>query len=392
MRASLTATAASHLSVGDPSHASTLLARLPHGTRDWKRVLSCLIALNNRHHARRDKRISFKTMEERAGFLYRFFGELRGQTEFENIDPRCLKPKHIQAMVERWVERDLSTGTIHNYISYLHTFALWIDKAGLVQPVEFYVGTNSGRARRSEVATRDKSWSGNGVDFEQTLNLIRGRCPYVAIEIEFGRLFGLRAKETIMLRPHEAVASMPASSPPDETGQRPVEPAQAHYLLIRHGAKGGRKRDVLIESATQWELVRRARAMVSPGHALARTGYTLKQNLQHYFDVLKAVGVTQAQLGVTGHGLRHERAGEDYQEMTGAPPPVRGGAKVDPALDRQARDRVAAMLGHGRRAITCCYLGKPTPGPAQVRAPASSPAPPAAPTGDQPTAVRGERP
>lgn len=247
-----------------------MLARLPYGTRDWKQVLSCLIKLHNGSHARRDKRISFKTMQERSGFLFRFFEEIRGHTAFENIDPRCLKPKHIQAMVDRWVERDLSTGTIHNYISYLHTFASWIDKAGLVQPVEFYVGANSARARRSEVARRDKSWSGNGVAFEPTLSLIRQRCPFVAIEIEFGRLFGLRAKEMIRLRPHEAVASLPAAAQPNGGGVELIEPAQAHYLLIRHGAKGGRKRDVRIDSAEQWDLLRRASGCRQNEYLLSR--------------------------------------------------------------------------------------------------------------------------
>lgn len=361
MRASEPHVAARHARTGDTSNASAVLAQLPHGTRDWKQVLSCLITLHNRSHARRDKRISFKTMHERGSFFFRFFEELRAHTDFEHVDPRCLKPRHIQAMVDRWVARELSTGTIHNYISYLHTFALWIDKAGLVQPVGFYVGVNSQRARRSEVATRDKSWSGNGVDIESILARLRQRCPYVAIEIEFGRLFGMRAKETIMLRPHEAVALLPGKAQMAGDAAESIESGQTHYLLIRHGAKGGRPRDVLIESEAQWDLLRRAQALVGPDQPLARPGYTLKQNLQHYFDVLKAVGVTQRQLGVTGHGLRHERSGDAYEDVTGVPPPVRGGMDVDPALDRLARERVAALLGHGRRAIVSCYLGRSAP-------------------------------
>lgn len=358
---------------GESSAAAAELARLPHGTRDWKRVLACLVTLRNRTHALREKRISFKTMEERSRFLFRFFEELRSDTPYSNIDPRCLKPKHIQAMVDRWVARDLSVGTIHNYISYLHTFAGWIDKEGLVLPVEFYVGAGSHLARRSEVATRDKSWSGNGVDFAFTLERIRQRCPYVAIEIEFARAFGLRAKEAIRLRPHEAAARMPEAPTLDEGALEPAEPGQMDgtvghsdrsetdappKLHLRHGTKGGRKRDVAIESEAQRGLVARAQAMVAVGQPLARPGYTLKQNLQHYFDVLKAIGVTQAQLGVTGHGLRHQRAGEAYSEVTDMPSPVQGGSGVDRQLDRVARDRVAAMLGHGRRAVVSCYLGQ----------------------------------
>ena len=42
---------------------------------------------------------------------------------------------------------------------------------------------------------------------------------------------------------------------------------------------------------------------------------------------MKKFGVTQKALGVTPHGLQHEYAGERYEAVAGAAPPVRGGAR-----------------------------------------------------------------
>ena len=45
--------------------------------------------------------------------------------------------RHIEAMVARWLERGLATAPIHNYLSFLRTFAGWIGKVGMVREPEF---------------------------------------------------------------------------------------------------------------------------------------------------------------------------------------------------------------------------------------------------------------
>lgn len=334
--------------------AADALRQLPLGTRDWKRVLSALLSQHNASHARRDKRISYKTMHERQAFVYRFFAELRQHTPYANVDPRCIKPKHIEAVVARWRERGLSSGTIHNYVSYLRAFEGWIGKRGLVRSVAFYVGDATGRRHQSAVV--DKSWEAHRVPFEPTLVRIRERCVYVAMALEFCRHFALRPREALMLRPHGAVIAR------EQATRRDVSEASTavRYLRISRGAKGGRRRDVPIDTAEQTDVIARAQVLVRSGEPLARPGYSLKQNTIHFYSVLSAAGVTVAQLGVTAYGLRHGAAGDAYQDVSGAPAPVRGeSVAVDPELDRRARDHVARLLGHGRREISNCYLGPP---------------------------------
>jgi integrase len=76
--------------------------------------------------------------------------------------------------------------------------------------------------------------------------------------------------------------------------------------------------------------------------------------------VMERFGITRAGLGVVPHGLRHQGAADDYERMTGMPPPVAGGSGVDPAIDLMARQEIAERLGHGRIQITAVYCGKRT--------------------------------
>jgi integrase len=73
--------------------------------------------------------------------------------------------------------------------------------------------------------------------------------------------------------------------------------------------------------------------------------------------VLRRFEITKAALGVTAHGLRHQHANDRYEELSGEPSPVRGGAGAGDA-DGAARMAVSSELGHGRIEITDAYLGQ----------------------------------
>ncbi len=74
--------------------------------------------------------------------------------------------------------------------------------------------------------------------------------------------------------------------------------------------------------------------------------------------VLAKIGITKKNLGVTGHGLRHQGLNDQYEKITGEPSAVRGGKPVDREFDAAARDHIAEIAGHGRRQIVSAYLGK----------------------------------
>ena len=82
-----------------------------------------------------------------------------------------------------------------------------------------------------------------------------------------------------------------------------------------------------------------------------------------YYQVIKATGITKAELGVTSHGLRHSFAARKYEEATASRPPVESpanlvcGATVDWDVDHRARLGISQELGHWRKSVTSAYLG-----------------------------------
>lgn len=88
----------------------------------------------------------------------------------------------------------------------------------------------------------------------------------------------------------------------------------------------------------------------------------LKANLRRFHYVLDKFGVTAKALGVTAHGLRHEALIDRYEAITGAAPPVRGGAVLPIEIERPARTAVAELAGHARIRVADAYLGRPARG------------------------------
>ena len=330
------------------------LSRLPPIGQAHKRwVLRRIINLNNDRHALREKAVSYKTMEERYGELQRFFEALWSQQLYRKVDPRSLRPKHIAVVLARWRSVGLSPNTLRNRISVLRTFSFWIGKRGLVETAVRQGLLDLSGLAVSQVAKEDKSWWPRGIDVQAIIEAAAKHCVYVAASSALMDAFGLRVKESVMTHPHEDVVPIE----PDEFDDA-WPPGVTHALDVR-GAKGDRPRRIPIETEKQWAALRRAQALVAPGQPMGRPGRTLKANLEHVYRVLGKIGITRKKLGVTAHGLRHQRCNDEFEIVTGEPSPVRGGRPIDAELERAARDKIATMAGHVRRQIVASYLGKP---------------------------------
>jgi len=359
-----------------PHHPENVLRKQPVGTSDYKLVLGALLKKFNHQHSAKHKGVSNKTMHNREVFLVGFFTDLRKNTIYRDVDPRQLANRHVQAAVDRWQERGLSTGTIHSYLSMLRTYGEWIGKPAMVRHVSYYVGTDSKHAKRHQVATFDHSWSAKAVAFDAKLPEIAAFDMWVGFQIELCYRFGMRPKEARHFRPHGAVI------PREMAIERDAEAFPEHqtFLHIANGTKGGRPRDVPISTAAQRELLARLTAAVPPGGYIAHPGRTTVQNQRRFYHVLSRFGITKAELGVVAHGLRHQFVNDTFEAETGSPSPVRGGLAA-PAGDKEARQRAARLLGHGRRRVTSCYLGTPERGAGVTRGP-KPPAPETDPDSD----------
>lgn len=337
---------------GEARDHDAVLASLPIGTSDWRRVLDAIVKQHNSQHAKLYKVVSFKTMRDREYFYFSFFNELRTHTTFRDADPRILKQRHVQAVVARWLERDMATASIHNYLSFLRTYAGWIGRPGLVREVAFYVGADSPHVHRRQVAVEDRSWTAHGVDIEAKIAEVAAFDQWVGLQLEICYRFGARPKEARHFRPHGALI------PREQAFERDAAayPECDEFVRFAQGTKGGRPRDEPLQTPEQRELLIRLQSIVAKGWYVGQPGRTAYQNEYRFYNVMKRFGLTRTGLGVTPHGLRHQSANDGYEADTGAPSPVRG-QQERPENDADARYRTAIRLGHSRLRSSTFYVG-----------------------------------
>jgi len=304
------------------------------------------------------KTVSHKTRHDRAQFLRRFFRDLKRRAGFKTLpDPRNLAHKHVNAMVQIWREDKLQPPTIQTYLSFLRGLAHWLGKPGFIRKPAHY-GLSLDEYQRTGIAERDKSWSAKGVDIDKLIDQVCEFDPYVGASLRVIRAFGLRRKESVMLRPHECVVRFEATGLPQEQQQG------ERYVWIRQGAKSGRQRFVPLNNARREAAIKYAQQVAAwDAHAhLGRPGHDLRQNLRRFDYVLHKFGIAASKLGITAHGLRHEALIDEFIAQTGAPPAVRGGPPLAPQVEDAARVAVSRLAGHDRRRAASAYLGAPASG------------------------------
>lgn len=343
----------------------------PKAERDrenWHEVLDQILAENNWKHATKGKNVAYATQAHRRKTLFRFFRLLR-KAKFK-FAPYNLGGRHIEFAIRYWtaapdideelekkgsklqpLASPLKAATIQTNLSALRVYCQWIEKPGMVRSAEYYV--DKYLVERSGNATRDRTWSGAGVDRDAIIAKVSRVDQVVGLQLEVMVAYGLRRKEAVMFCP--TMAHVPNYALPD--GETSTD--YLSFLKVKRGTKGGRLRYVAIRNPMQQSVYERAlKAAPHPGTHIGYPGKSLKQALDRFSNVLRACGVTLAQLGVTPHGLRHEFANDLYYELTEALPPVKGG---DPHLSREVMDaaylEVARQLGHGRPQISGAYLG-----------------------------------
>lgn len=302
----------------------------------WKKTLTAILKDHNGRRVDGD-RASDDTRRKRGQVLMQGFAQLRDM-KFRLNDVRQFKGRHMQALVDHWIAEGLSPAVVQNRISIFRTFCGWIGKHGMIHPSIHYV-TDPKHVTRSSIATRDKSWSTQGIDPVVVMDRVRLIEPWVAMALVLQWTLGLRVRESVMFRPWVA-----------DLGQ---------VVDVNRGTKGGRQRMVKITEPRQRTALDDAKAFVSGMDAsVAPDALTLKQARNRFYAVLRKVGVTK-QNGMTAHGLRHEFANAYFEELANYPSPVRGGpAPVDKSIEHYARLETAEALGHSRENITTHYLGR----------------------------------
>lgn len=300
-------------------------------------VFDTLAKNNDKCANGRNKRVGHLTQEKRRTVLMSLIADLN-VLGFYIESMSNLREKHIVAWVSLLVKNGQKPATIQNKLSVLRIYCSWIGKNGMVRSPEYYV-TDAALVKRVTATTTDKSWDGKNV--EHLIEAVSKKDQIVGMQLKFGKEFGLRRLEAIMLKPYVS----------DEGA----------YLHVRAGTKGGRPRMVPISSEQQRSLIEEAKSMSDPKSGLVcRPGMTLMQAINRFKYVMRYCCITRAGEGVTAHGLRHGFVHHRYQERTGGGKlPVKGGkpGNVDPMIDKVAKLKVMEEVGHSRLSVTTAYGG-----------------------------------
>jgi integrase len=278
---------------------------------------------------------SFGTQAKRAETLRNGFKELDA-LGYKLPVAQSFKGKHFEVLTNFWLERGLAPSTVLDKMSVFRTFCYWIGKAGMVEASEKYLPDGFGR---SEIAKFDHSWSAKNIDIPEKIAEIALRDERVSVALELQAAFGMRVKESILLRPHL-----------DDKGV---------YLQLAHGTKTGRPRVLTIDSQEKRAALEHAKNLVDNKRScLVPNQQKYVQFRNHYNYEVKVAGLSKALLGVTSHGLRHAFANDLYEKKSGHLSPVRGGPNARTEASRTARQEIAEELGHGRASVTSAYIGK----------------------------------
>jgi site-specific recombinase XerC len=276
---------------------------------------------------RRNRDGSFGTQDGRWHMLDLMATQL-DELGFRRMRATSLKPKHVNALVARWREQGISTGTLKNRLSALRWWAGKVNKSGIVAKDNSVYGTGT----RVLVSNQSKA---------QTLDetkLAKIEDEYVRLSVRLQAAFGLRREEAIKFSPSYAFRG-------------------DHIALKASWTKGGRLRTIPITNRYQQHLLREV-AELAKGGSLIPAHLNYAQQQHRYDRQIRKAGMKKL------HGLRHAYAQRRYWQLTGWNCPARGGlasTSLSPeqqAIDEEARLTISHELGHSRASVTAVYIGK----------------------------------
>jgi integrase len=278
--------------------------------------------------ARRNRDGSLKTQYDRRKMLM-LMGRQLVEAGYRQLRVTELKGRHITKLVRRWQAEGKSAGTMADRMAALRWWAEKIGRPGVVAKSNAVYGI----ARRERVSVWSKGKHLDEGMFQQVSD------PYIRISVRLILAFGLRRKEALMIKVHEA-----------DQGD--------HLALQASWTKGGLARTIPIVTAEQRVVLDAAKALVPQVSAsLIPADVTYIRQRRKFDGWVQTIG-----LGGT-HGLRHTWAQRRYEALAGFPCPQAGGplweamTEAQRLADSEAREILSHEMGHFRRQITEVYIG-----------------------------------
>jgi site-specific recombinase XerC len=276
---------------------------------------------------------SFGTQAARREVLAQVAHDLKDMG-FRTLPATGLKPKHVAALVSRWQESGIAVSTMKNRMSYIRWWAEKVGKQNCVARTNAELGIG----KRKFVTNVSKALFLTSGDFKKIAD------TNIRCSVQLQQEFGLRREECLKFQAAYALNGMS------------IEEVQEIHLKATW-CKGGRERVVPVTTENQRDVLARALELCGSGSMIPKHLMYVEQ-LGRYNRATRKAGMCKL------HGLRHEYAQRRYKEFTGWLAPAAGGpvsSQLTPeqrSLDRIARLKISAELGHNREAITAVYLGR----------------------------------
>jgi len=227
----------------------------------------------------------------------------------------------------------IGASTAQNRISAVNT-VLTLATQGQWVPISPTSSTECGITKRTHVRIVPPTGL-NRDHLQRTLSRLDARGYAIAC---LARELGLRSKEASLL---DAVSVL-------------NEAVKTGAFTIEYGTKGGRSRRFIVSSDRQLTALQRAAEV----QGMARAVMPGEEDWESWRETgLRDIRETLQAFGIRGiHELRSAYACDRYEQLTGFHAPVLGG-NAPRDLDREARQKISAELGHSRIDITNAYLG-----------------------------------
>ena len=257
--------------------------------------------------------------------------------------------KHVGAVVQHWKCKGLAVTTIKEYLSGVRCVARFYKNDRIHQD-------NSAFGIENRVYVSNKDRSVDQAVYERVVSTLKTSADIndnrVAAQLQLQRELGLRKEEAFKFDPNKALLK-------DGT------------VLIQHGTKGGQQRIIHKISDRGKNAIAYTRSVLS-GKNTIPNGMTERQWERRFYSTLHTHGLSKKSCGASSHGLRHARAQERYEQVTGFEPRCKfesreaftsnARAKAGQAwikLDQDARGIIKSELGHGpgRDDVVSQYLG-----------------------------------
>jgi len=276
---------------------------------------------------RNNREGSYGTQVRRERELTLMANELH-ELGYRGMNSHSLKPKHVEALVGHWLEKEVAAGTIKNRMAAFRWWARKVNRQNVVARSNDHYGIPN----RIFVTGSSKAKS------VSTMQLEKVRDQHVRMSLELQQAFGLRREEAIKFSPSYA----------DQRDR---------LILKRSWTKGGKARTVPIRTEAQRDVLGRAHRLAGKG-SLIPSARNYVQQLRIYEGNTTRAGLSKM------HGLRHAYAQRRYEALTGRKSPAAGGptskslSSEQRKLDREVRLIISRELGHERIQIVSVYLGK----------------------------------